>query len=380
MKALPKSPKSEKIGRRKNVMSRVYFKKADSSLEPNEISDYAKGLFDTLLKREAIQLNQEIPLKVHFGERGNTTFVKPQYCNGIIDYIENQNKKACFIETNILYGGERTTKETHIKLAKEHGFTGIPIIIADGEKGEDYYEVEINKKHFVKCKIGKEFSKYSQIIVVSHFTGQMLAGLAGAIKNLAMGFASRGGKLAQHAKVIKPRIKNRACDKCRLCEKRCAVGAITIGEKSYIDYEKCISCAACNAICPKKAIKIILLRSIFNIFGDTFRERLTESAYAAQKDKQIIYVTFAMNITRGCDCEPKTMKSIVEDIGILASTDPVAIDQACYDMVRESEKKLRGSHMLKYAEEIGMGSRQYEIIKDDMPPSIVPPAKLEPPA
>ena len=165
-----------------------------------------------------------------------------------------------------------------------------------------------------------------------------------------------------------------------MCEKRCAVGAITIGEKSYIDYEKCISCAACNAVCPKKAIKIILLRSIFHIFGDRFRERLTESAYAAQKDKKIIYVTFAINITRGCDCDPRTMKSIVEDIGILVSTDPVAIDQACYDMVRESGKRLRGSYILKYAEEIGMGSRKYEIVKDDRPPSIVRPAKLESPA
>lgn len=115
-------------------MSKVYSKKADSSLKPNEISNYARGLVDTLLKRENIELSQGIPLEVHFGERGNTTFVKPEYYNGIIDYIENQNKKAYFIKTNILYGGERTAKETHIKLAKEHGFTRIPIIIADGER------------------------------------------------------------------------------------------------------------------------------------------------------------------------------------------------------------------------------------------------------
>ena len=82
-------------------MSKVYFKKIDSSSKPDEISNYARGMVDTLLKRENIELNQEIPLKVHFGERGNTTFIKPEYCNGIIDYIENQNKKACFIETNI---------------------------------------------------------------------------------------------------------------------------------------------------------------------------------------------------------------------------------------------------------------------------------------
>jgi len=208
----------------------------------------------------------------------------------------------------------------------------------------------------------------------------MLVGFAEAMKNLAMGCASRGGKLAQHAKVIRPRIKNRACDKCGLCEKRCAVNAITIGEKSYIDYEKCISCAACNAICPKKAIKIILWRSVLNIFGNRFRERIAESAYAAQKDKKIIYVTFAINITRECDCDSRTMKPIVQDIGILASTDPVAIDQACYDMVKESGKKLRGSHILRYAEEIGMGSRNYQIVKDNRPPSTVPQAKLESPA
>jgi len=361
-------------------MSKIYFKKVDSSPKSNEIGNYAKRLVDALVKRENVELDQEIPLKVHFGERGNTTFVKPEYCSGIIDYIENQNKKACFIETNILYGGDRTKKETHIKLAKEHGFTRIPIIIADGEKGEDYYEVEINKRHFAKCKLGKEFSKYSQIIVLSHFTGQMLAGFAGAIKHLGMGFASRGGKLVQHAKVIKPRIKNSACDKCRLCEERCAVGAITIGDKSYIDYAKCISCAACNAICPNKAIKIILWRSVFNIFGNPFRERIVEGAYAAQKHKKIIYVNFAINITRGCDCDPKTMKPIVEDIGILVSTDPVAIDQACYDMVKESGRKLRGGYILKYAEEIGMGSRKYEIVKDDSPRSIVPPVELESPA
>ena len=95
-----------------------------------------------------------------------------------------------------------------MKLAKEHGFTKIPIVIADGEKGEDYYEVEINMKHFKKCKIGKEFSKYNQILVLTHFTGQMLAGFGGAIKHLGMGFATRGGKLAQHIDAVKPRIKN----------------------------------------------------------------------------------------------------------------------------------------------------------------------------
>lgn len=348
-------------------MSRVYFKTADTSMEPGEISNYTKELIEALVKGENIELEQTIPLKVHFGERGNTTFINPEYFNGIIDYIEAKNKKVCFIETNILYGGDRTTRDKHIKLAKDHGFTRIPIVIADGEKGEDYYEVEIGKKHFAKCKLGKEFSKYGQIIVLTHFTGQTLAGFSGAIKHLGMGFASRGGKLAQHVDAVKPRIKNSACNRCRLCQERCAFDAITIGQRSYIDLLKCIGCAACNAICPNGAVKIISFRSIgsiFKMFGNPFHERLAEYAYAVHKHRKVIHVSFALNITRECDCTSRTMKPMINDIGVFASTDPVALDQACNDMVKATGKKLRSRHILKYAEEIGMGTRKYEISRD----------------
>ncbi|HOV12967.1 MAG TPA: DUF362 domain-containing protein, partial [Spirochaetota bacterium] len=231
---------------------------------------------------------------------------------------------------------------------------------ADGEHGESFYEVEINKKHFKKCKLGKEFSNYNQYIILSHFKGHMLAGFGGAIKQLAMGFASKGGKLAQHLG-IKPKIKSSKCKKCHLCEKRCAENAITIGEKSFIDEDKCVGCGACFTICPHKAITIITLKSAINFLfsKNSFKEKVAEYGYAAQMGKKNIYINFIMNVTAGCDCEPKKMKPITGDIGVLASSDPLAIDQASFDLVKKEGKEFKGKTLLEYAEKIGLGSRKY---------------------
>ena len=280
-----------------------------------------------------------------------------------IDYLEKQNIKTSYMETCVLYGGQRYKKELHLKTAEKHGFTQVPVIIADGDHGENYEDVEINKKHFDKCKLGKEFSNYSQLIVIAHFKGHGLAGFGGAIKQLAMGHASKGGKLAMHMG-IKPKIINRKCDKCDLCLEVCAEDAITIGEKCFIDHKKCMGCGACVAVCPNKAVSIISLRGIANALkGSDFREKIAEYAYAAQKGKNNIYINYSMNITSGCDCVGKKMKPLMDDIGIYASTDPVAIDKACYDAVKENGKKFRGSNTFNYAEEIGLGSTNYTLKK-----------------
>jgi uncharacterized Fe-S center protein len=307
-----------------------------------------------------------VPLKVHFGEKGNTTYIKPENYNGIIDLLKEKKINSSFIETNVLYGGERNQKNTHIKLAKEHGFTKLPIIIADGECGEDYENIKISQKNFEYAMLGKEFSNYSQYIVLSHFKGHQLAGFGGAMKQLSMGFASRGGKLAMHMGV-KPKIKQNKCVKCKLCMSKCSENAIIINEKqSIIDYNKCVGCGACVAICPHNAITIFSLKGVLNAFsgivkGD-FLEKLAEYALAAHK-KNNIYINFLMNITKGCDCEGHSMKPVVDDIGILISTDPVAIDKACYDLVKEKGKNFRGEKIFKYAQKIGLGSIDYNLIE-----------------
>lgn len=342
-------------------MKKVYFKAIDSYSKTEEISIAAAEILNEIVKNENLKLEKFIPLKVHFGEKGNKTFIEPKNYIGIIDYLKERHIESAFIETNAIYKGERLTREKHINLAKEHGFIQLPIIIADGEYGEAFENVEINKKNFDKCKIGKEIVKQKQIIILSHFKGHALAGFGGAIKQLAMGCASRGGKLAQHSSSV-PKINYFKCKACSACAVKCPENAIIINRKAKIDKKKCIGCASCMAICPHGAIYNSWLGSITR----SFNEKLAEYAYAAAKDKNFIYITFAFNITRQCDCEGHSMKPIAKDIGLFASTDPVGIDEACLDTLDKTQGKIvfrRGRYTLEYAEKIGLGSRKYELVE-----------------
>ncbi len=342
------------------IMSNVYYTKVDSSTSVDKVNAICRELLDRIVVEEKIILEKDIPLKVHFGEPGNVTFIKAENYNGIIDYLESKEIKTSFMETTVLYGGQRFKKDVHLKTAEVHGFTRIPVIIADGDHGEAYTDVEVNLKHFDKCKVGKEFSNYSQMLVVAHFKGHGLAGFGGAIKQLSMGHASKGGKLAMHMG-IKPQITSRKCTQCHLCQKNCAEDAITITEKkSFIDHDKCVGCGACLAVCPSKAVSIMNLTGVSQALkGNDFRERVVEYAYAAQKSKNNIYINYVMNITSGCDCVGKKMKLLMDDIGIYISTDPVALDKACYDIVAEKGKKFKGSNTFGYAEKIGLGTTKY---------------------
>ena len=257
-------------------MGKVYFKAIDSYSKTEEISNTSKELINKLVKEEKIFLEKFIPLKVHFGEKGNTTYIESKNFHGILEYFEENDIKSAFMETNVLYRGERTTSENHIKLAKEHGFTELPIIIADGDHGENYKEVEINKKNFKTCKIGKEIADQKQLIIVSHFKGHALAGFGGAVKQLAMGCASRGGKLAQHANSI-PKISSFKCKACGSCVRNCPENAIVMDSKAKILKDKCVGCASCMTVCPFGAVKNSWLASL----SKNFNERLAEYALAA---------------------------------------------------------------------------------------------------
>ena len=137
-------------------MSKVFFKAITLDSGTEKVASAAKELLAKVIESENIALEKEIPIKVHFGEKGNITFIKPECYNGIIDFLEEKKIKTSFIETNVLYKSLRRVRETHLELAKEHGFTRIPIIIADGDHGENYSEIEINKKHFKTCKIDRK--------------------------------------------------------------------------------------------------------------------------------------------------------------------------------------------------------------------------------
>jgi uncharacterized Fe-S center protein len=353
----------------------VYYARIDPTTSVEAIGEITRVLLDTLIEKEDIILEKKVPLKVHFGEAKNVTFIRPENFLGIIDYLKKRDTQTCYIETSVMYGGKRFKKELHEKTAKEHGFTQLPIVFADGEHGEDFAEVEINKKHFKTFKIGRAFLDFDQVLVLSHFKGHMLAGFGGAMKQLSMGHAAKGGKMAMHLGE-KPQIKNKKCKQCMLCKTRCNEDALMIAdkkkgeEKSWIDHEKCVGCGACMAICPHEAITILSLKNyaklILSMFSDPFVEKVVEGAYAAQLNKKNIYMNFAMNITAGCDCEPKKMKPLMDDFGIFISTDPVAIDRVCYDMVKERGKKFRGYNAFAYAEKIGLGSADYTLHELDV--------------
>jgi len=344
------------------MSSNVYFKRIDSNTDIASIQKVSKQLLDTLIEKENIKLEKKIPLKVHFGEHKNVTYLKSENYEGIIDYLKVRDIEPSYIETCVLYGGQRYKKELHMQTAEDHGFTQIPIIFADGEHGENFAEVEINKKHFKTFKIGKAFLDYDQILVLSHFKGHMMAGFGGAMKQLSMGHAAKGGKMAMHVGE-KPHIVSRKCKQCEVCKTRCNEDALLIGKKSKIDHDKCVGCGACMAICPHKAISIFSVKNIakFVGIGNPFIEKVVEGAYAAQKGKKNIYMNFAMNITPGCDCEGRKMKPIMDDFGIFISTDPVAIDKVCYDFAKERGKKFRGFKAFAYAEHIGLGSADYKL-------------------
>jgi hypothetical protein len=338
-------------------MSKVYFIENVKS-DYDQLGKDALDLLKKVVEETGHRFDKEVPIKVHFGEKGNKTFIPAACYDKTINYLKEQGVSPSYIETNVLYRGSRTTTEVHLETAKAHGFNQIPIIIADGDIGTEYNEIEIGKEYLKSCKIGKAYGNYGQFLVMSHFKGHIEAGFGGALKQLAMGFAARGGKLEQHSG-ISPVVKAEKCISCGICVNKCNYGAIEIMDSAVIDSSKCIGCAGCIAVCPTGAI-----RNTWT--GSHFFEKLSEYAYGASKDKDNIYITFVHNITQECDCAGMHMDPITGNIGVLASKDPVALDTACLELVQKNSGEMlfdKGRTSLRHAEKIGLGTMDYELIQ-----------------
>ncbi|MCM8819735.1 MAG: DUF362 domain-containing protein [Candidatus Omnitrophica bacterium] len=311
----------------------------------------------------------KVALKIHFGEKGNTSHINPNFLAPIVNLLKKNNLKPFLFETNTLYRGSRTNAIDHINLAFGHGFgkLNIPIIIGDGINGSDSFEVVINKKHFKTCYLAQALKDIDSMLVLSHFTGHMLTGFGAAIKNLGMGCASRKGKLAQHCDVS-PHIDEKKCRGCFLCLKICPAQAIEKRtDKSFIIEEKCIGCAQCISVCPVGAIDII-----WSYEYNMISERIAEYAFAAAKDRNCAYINFCIFMTKECDCMNKERNPYINDLGILFSLDPVSIDKASIDLIIASQKDdpIKKAHpqidylcQLNYAQAIGLGTQNYNLIE-----------------
>jgi uncharacterized Fe-S center protein len=312
-------------------------------------------------------VGKKIAIKIHFGEKGNVTYLSPKYVKTVFKRLKDSGYKPTFIESNVLYQGERTFAKSHIALAKSHGYNFGPIDIYDERGVKDNWSVLIKGRHFKQVKLVKNLQRYDSLVVFSHFKGHVRAGFGGALKNLGMGLASRAGKLAMHVNLA-PEIDPERCIACGKCIRSCPVQAISLkGNKAFIDKKICIGCAECIAKCPQKAPQP------FAASSSILQERIVEYAAGVLKKIPTVFVSAVLNVTAHCDCHADKDKILIRHIGFLSSLDAVAIDQAAYDLVKnrcgynlfKKVNQVSGVRQLIYAEQLGLGQRKYKLISLD---------------
>lgn len=368
------------------MASKVYF--VDFRARNKRQSKVAKiqKLFDSAGFSDLIKPGDLTAVKLHFGELGNDGFISPVFVRQVVDKIREAKGKPFLTDTNTLYTGSRSNGADHLNTAVLHGFdhavAGASVIIADGLRGTDEVSVPINLKHFANARIAGAVATADAMVVLSHFKGHEMAGFGGTVKNLAMGCATPKGKQDQHA--TRPMVNPEKCVGCGVCIGICPTKAIAMeGHKARVNSAVCIGCGECMSHCEVKAFMLDWATEL-----KEFAEKLTEYAFGAIAGKtgKVGYFNFLMNITPDCDCTPWSDAAMVPDIGILASLDPVALDQASLDLVNKAQvnphsrlgdcscdghtdhfkavhKNTHGALQLSYGEEIGLGSREYELIE-----------------
>jgi len=334
--------------------------------------------FDALLKLKEFtsffSSRDYVAVKLHFGEEGNIGYIKPQYVKKITDRIKKTGAFPYLTDSNTIYVGSRHDAYHHLKIAYKHGFNyeniEVPVIIADGLKGECEEEIEIKRgKYIKKASLSKIITSADKIVFLSHFKGHECMGFGGSLKNIGMGTATRKGKYEMHAE-LSPRVEKDKCNSCKLCATACLYGAISYDDKGYaiIDNEKCVGCGICIIVCPKSAIKISWDDNLIRT-----QEKMIEYCYAFLKDRKekVCFFNFLNFITKFCDCYRTKEKPYMDNIGVLFSFDPVAIDRASIDIINNVYGKdffktiwpeIDWNLQLDYAEKLGLGNQNYKII------------------
>lgn len=335
--------------------------------------------------------NEFVAVKMHFGEPGNVSYLRPNYARAVVELVRELGGRPFLTDCNTLYVGRRKHGLEHLDTAYENGFnpfaTGCHVIIADGLKGTDEAYVPVHNGELVQeAKIGRALMDADVVISLTHFKGHEMAGFGGALKNIGMGGGSRAGKMEMHCDG-KPSVKQKKCIGCGRCVGICAHGAPSITDKkAFIDQSKCVGCGRCLGLCPMDAIATDYDASL-----DNMNKRMAEYTQAVCYGRPCFHVSLITDVSPYCDCHGENDAPVVADIGMLASFDPVALDQACADLVNAAppvRDSVLGEHLaadpegckghdhfhnvspnsgwemcLEHAEKIGLGTRQYELVR-----------------
>ena len=368
------------------MASKVYFADLRTDVHEN-LQQKLTRLMKTAGMGDIDFQDKFVAIKLHFGEPGNLAFLRPNWARTVADFVKERGGKPILTDCNTLYVGGRKNALDHMDSAMLNGFnpmtTGCQIIIADGLKGSDEVEVPVVGGEYVKnAKIGRAVMDADVFISLTHFKGHEEAGFGGCLKNIGMGCGSRAGKMEQH-NAGKPHVAEKHCIGCGQCRKICAHGAPIIENgKAHIDHDKCVGCGRCIAVCPKNAVQINWDETTINL-----NRKIAEYTKAVVDGRPCFHISLVIDVSPNCDCRPENDMAIVPNVGMFASFDPVALDMACVDAVN-AQTPLRGSaaddahakaHVhdhfqrlhpdtnwrscLEHGEKIGIGTREYELIK-----------------
>ena len=333
-----------------------------------------------------------VAIKMHFGELGNMSFLRPNYAKAVADIVKELGGKPFLTDCNTMYPGSRKNALEHLYCAWENGFTplsvGCPVIIGDGLKGTDDIAVPVAGGEYVKeAKIGRAVMDADIFISLTHFKGHEMTGFGGTIKNIGMGCGSRAGKTEQHSNG-KPVINPERCRGCKRCLRECANHGLVFDEKRKkmtVDLEHCVGCGRCIGACNFDAISFAQDAAIKEL-----NCKMAEYTKAVVDGRPHFHISLICDVSPTCDCHSGNDTPIIPDVGMFASFDPLALDQACVDACLK-QTPLPGSQLtdamadphfhdhhdhfdntnpnteyktcLAHAEKIGLGIRQYELVK-----------------
>ncbi len=333
-----------------------------------------------------------VAIKMHFGELGNISYLRPNYAKAVADMVKEAGGIPFLTDCNTLYPGSRKNAIEHMYCAWENGFTpmtvGCPVIIGDGLKGTDDIAVPVKGGTYIKeAKIGRAIMDADIFISLTHFKGHEMTGFGGTIKNIGMGCGSRAGKKAQHSNG-KPTINPEVCRGCKRCMRECANQGLEFDEttkKMHVNAENCVGCGRCLGACNFDAI-----RFVNDAATKELNCRMVEYAKAVVDGRPNFHISLIVDVSPYCDCHGENDAPILPNVGMLASFDPLALDQACADLclkqqplpnsvLSDNMKKAdfcdHHDHFenttvdseykscLEHGEEIGLGSREYELIE-----------------